>query len=114
MTIAMIVTFSIAGLMGIFLLLDTAWALEINSLIHPVIGNTETQPSRTLYHRLNQGAAKMPVSVKRNEAVMNKMNYLMANRTIQNLKAPDAFKARGPVTEPVNTNRIPRPDGRIQ
>lgn len=98
---------NVAVLMGIFLFLGNAWALEVKPLMHPALDHTDRQPSRAMY----QGRPEMKHG---RDVAMARMNQIEFQKTIQNLTAPNAFRAQRPVVEPQNRNRTDLTHGGVQ
>ena len=109
MNSGMVTGVNIAVMMGIFVFLGTAWAVEPKPLTHPVLDHSDRQPSRILYEaQMKQGAAERPGMYHGRDVAVAKMNQIEFRQTMQRLTAPNAFQAQQPVVTVPNANRRPQ------
>ena len=97
---------NIAVVAGIFLFLDTAWAVDGIIKEHPAFRNEKVQPSRALFEAHQSGAQ----SASQRDGAMAKMNQIEFRQTIQRLTAPNAFR----IPQPVAAEKMPNPNRRPQ
>ena len=108
MNSGMVIGVNVAVVVGIFIFLGTAWAVEPKPLTHPALDHSE-QPSRILYERqMKQGAAERPEMYRGRDVAVAKMNQIEFRQTMQRLTAPNAFQAQQPVIAVPNANRRPQ------
>ena len=96
----------IAVVAGAILFLGIAQAEEAAGP-HPAFRNEMKQPSRTLFQSDANGMREVHTYGK--EVAIAKLNQMMFKRDVQELTAPDAFRAVKPVVpEKPNTSRRPQ------
>ena len=109
MNSGMVIGVNAAVVVGIFVFLGTAWAVETKPLTHPALDHSDRQPSRILYEaQMKQGAAERPGMYHGRDAAVAKMNQIEFRQTMQRLTAPNAFRAVQPVVAIPNANRRPQ------